>query len=192
MNTMRIEITDHLATMKKEVQRWCRVVHPFTNGDGRGHVTLLLCLVFLAILLRTAWLSDDALITLRTVLNFTHGYGLTFNVAERVQTYTHPLWMLMLTGTYLVAGNVYYAAIGLSVGISLVVFWSTLRLAATSAQVWIVARGAPPQDPQHFPARLWIIRRRVSRTRCRICCLSPSSRSCSVRVRHARSHPLPA
>ena len=139
MNTMRIEITDLLATMKKEVQRWCRVVHPFTNGDGRGHVALLLCLIFLAILLRTAWLSDDALITLRTVLNFTHGYGLTFNVAERVQTYTHPLWMLMLTGTYLVAGNVYYAAIGLSVGISLVVFWSTLRLAATSAQVWIVA-----------------------------------------------------
>ena len=125
--------------MKKEVQRWCRLVHPFTRGDGRGHVALLLCLVFLAILLRTAWLSDDALITLRTVLNFTHGYGLTFNVAERVQTYTHPLWMLMLTGAYLVAGNVYYAAIGLSVGVSLVVFWSTLRLAATSAQVWIVA-----------------------------------------------------
>ena len=125
--------------MKKEAQRWCRVVHPFTSGDGRGHVALLLCLVFLAVLLRTAWLSDDALITLRTVLNFTHGYGLTFNVAERVQTYTHPLWMLMLTGAYLVAGNVYYAAIGLSVGVSLVVFWSTLRLAATSAQVWIVA-----------------------------------------------------
>ena len=136
---MRIVIPDLLATMKKEVQRWCRVVHPFTSGDGRGHVALLLCLVFLAILLRTAWLSDDALITLRTVLNFTHGYGLTFNVAERVQTYTHPLWMLMLTGAYLVAGNVYYAAIGLSVGVSLVVFWSTLRLAATSAQVWIVA-----------------------------------------------------
>ena len=136
---MRIEITDHLATLKKEVQRWCRVVHPFTNGDGRGHVALLLCLVFLAILLRTAWLSDDAFITLRTVLNFTHGYGLTFNIAERVQTYTHPLWMLMLTGAYLVAGNVYYAAIGLSVGVSLVVFWSTVRLAATSAQVWIVA-----------------------------------------------------
>ena len=139
MNTMRIMIPDLLATMKKEVQHWCRVVHPFTNGDGRGHVALLLCLVFLALLLRTAWLADDALITLRTVLNFTHGYGLTFNVAERVQAFTHPLWMLMLTGAYLVAGNVYYAAIGLSVGVSLVVFWSTLRLAATSAQVWIVA-----------------------------------------------------
>ena len=139
MNILRIEITDLLASMKKGVQRWCRVVHPFTSGDGRGHVALLLCLIFLAVLLRTAWLSDDALITFRTVLNFTHGYGLTFNVAERVQAYTHPLWMLMLTGAYLVAGNVYYAAIGLSVGVSLVVFWSAVRLAASSAQVWIVA-----------------------------------------------------
>ena len=124
------------AVQKKEAQRWCRVVHPFTSGDGRGHVALLLCLVFLAVLLRTAWLSDDALITLRTVLNFTHGYGLTFNVAERVQTYTHPLWMLMLTGAYLVAGNVYYAAIGLSVGVSLVV----CRLAAIGVVVYRRAR----------------------------------------------------
>ena len=43
-------------------------------------VTTLLCFVFLALLLRTAWLSDDGLITLRTVLNLTHGYGLTFNI----------------------------------------------------------------------------------------------------------------
>ena len=62
----------------------------------------------------------------------------TFNIAERVQTYTHPLWMLMLTGAYLVVGNVYYAAIGLSVSVSLFVFWLTLRQAATSAQVWLV------------------------------------------------------
>ena len=102
-------------------------------------LTTLLCFVFLALLLRTAWLSDDGLITLRTVLNLTHGYGLTFNIAERVQTYTHPLWMLMLTGAYLVVGNVYYAAIGLSVSVSLFVFWLTLRQTATSAQVWIVA-----------------------------------------------------
>ena len=139
MNTMRTEITAAIGRAKTRVQRWNRAGLPSQGSGGRGPVALLLCLIFLAVLLRTAWLSDDALITLRTVLNFTHGYGLTFNVAERVQTYTHPLWMLMLTGTYLVAGNVYYAAIGLSVGISLVVFWSTLRLAATSAQVWIVA-----------------------------------------------------
>ena len=56
-------------------------------------VAALLLLVFLAVLVRTAWISDDALISLRTVLNVTHGYGLTFNIGERVQTFTHPLWL---------------------------------------------------------------------------------------------------
>jgi hypothetical protein len=44
----------------------------------------------------SAWLCDDAYITLRTVANFCHGLGLTWNPDERVQTYTHPLWMLAL------------------------------------------------------------------------------------------------
>ena len=101
-------------------------------------VVLLLCLVFLAVLLRTAWLGDDALITFRTVMNVTHGHGLTFNIAERVQSYTHPLWLLLLTGAYLVVGNVYYAAFLVSIGVSLAVFWLALRQAATRMQVWIV------------------------------------------------------
>jgi arabinofuranosyltransferase len=90
-------------------------------------------------LVRTAWLSDDALITLRSVLNITHGYGLTFNVVERVQTFTHPLWLLGLTGAYVVAGNVYYATFGLAIAVSLLVFWLTLRGTATPAQVWLAA-----------------------------------------------------
>jgi arabinofuranosyltransferase len=44
-----------------------------------------------------AWLSDDALITLRHSLNAAHGFGPVFNVGERVQGYTHPLWFLLLT-----------------------------------------------------------------------------------------------
>jgi arabinofuranosyltransferase len=99
----------------------------------------LVALVFLAVLLRTAWLSDDALITLRTILNWTHGYGLTFNIAERVQTFTHPLWMLLLTGVYLVVGNVYYATFALSIGVSLVVFWRLIRETASPVQAWLVA-----------------------------------------------------
>ena len=101
-------------------------------------VVLLLCLVFLAVLLRTAWLGDDAFITFRTVMNVTHGHGLTFNIGERVQSYTHPLWLLLLTGAYLVVGNVYYAAFLVSIGVSLTVFWLALRQAATRMQVWIV------------------------------------------------------
>jgi arabinofuranosyltransferase len=47
--------------------------------------------------LRLAWVSDDALITLRTALNLTHGWGPGFNATESVQAYTHPLWFLLWT-----------------------------------------------------------------------------------------------
>lgn len=43
-----------------------------------------------------AWLSDDALITLRSVANATVGNGATFNALELVQSYTHPLWFAVL------------------------------------------------------------------------------------------------
>jgi arabinofuranosyltransferase len=60
----------------------------------------LALLVYLVLVVRTAWISDDALITFRTVRNVLDGYGLVWNVGERVQAYTHPLWMLLLTVTY--------------------------------------------------------------------------------------------
>lgn len=44
---------------------------------------------------RLAWLSDDSLITLRTALNITHGWGPGFNATESVQAFTHPLWFLL-------------------------------------------------------------------------------------------------
>ena len=114
--------------------------HVLRDADAAlfRRVALLLCLVFLAVLLRTAWLGDDAFITFRTVMNATHGHGLTFNIGERVQSYTHPLWLLLLTGAFLVVGNVYYAAFLVSIGVSLAVFWLALRQAATRMQVWIV------------------------------------------------------
>jgi len=61
-------------------------------------MTVLLGLVFAAVVLRTAWLCDDAYISLRTVFNAIEGYGLRWNLAERVQVFTHPLWVLLLTG----------------------------------------------------------------------------------------------
>jgi len=45
--------------------------------------------------LLNAWVSEDAYITLRVLDNFFHGYGLRWNINERVQVYTHPLWLLL-------------------------------------------------------------------------------------------------
>jgi len=113
---------------------------PLRPGRGlAGPVAVLLLAVFAAVLVRTAWASDDALISLRTVLNLTHGNGLTFNAGERVQTFTHPLWLALLTGTYLVLGNVYYAAFALSIGVSIAVFWLAVSRAASRWQGWLAA-----------------------------------------------------
>jgi arabinofuranosyltransferase len=102
-------------------------------------LALLLLVVFLVITVRTVWVADDAEISLRTVLNVTHGFGLTYNIDERVQTFTHPLWLLLLTAAYLVAGNVFVATMALSVVVSAAVFWLAITRAASPAQAGIAA-----------------------------------------------------
>jgi len=74
--------------------------------------------VFSVIVVRNAWVSEDAYITFRTVENFVGGYGPTWNTVERVQTYTHPLWMLLLSAAYYVTHEIHYSSILLSILIS--------------------------------------------------------------------------
>jgi len=61
-------------------------------------------------LVRNAWLTDDCYITFRTIWNFCHGFGLRWNPAERVQTFTHPLWMIVLTPVYFLTGKAWLTA----------------------------------------------------------------------------------
>ena len=67
--------------------------------------------LFLVVLIRTAWVCDDAYITMRTVRNLVTGHGLRWNIAERVQAYTHPLWMFVLAGAYGISREPYYCII---------------------------------------------------------------------------------
>src|SRR5947209_1927258 len=75
---------------------------------------------FLCIIVKDAWVSDDAYITFRTVDNFVHGYGLTWNIDERVQTYTHPLWMFLISALYFCTQEIYYSVLLLSLTTSFV------------------------------------------------------------------------
>jgi arabinofuranosyltransferase len=102
-------------------------------------IAVLLTMVFAVVLFRTAWMSDDALITLRTVLNVTNGFGLTYNIAERVQTFTHPLWLGLLTLAYLVSGNIYYGTFALGMLCSGAAFWLAIRHASTTVQSAVIA-----------------------------------------------------
>jgi len=80
---------------------------------------LLLLPFYAVVLLRTAWVSDDAYITLRTIDNFVNGYGLRWNIAERVQSFTHPLWMMLITIPYFFTREPFYTVISLSLILSL-------------------------------------------------------------------------
>ena len=71
------------------------------------------CVACFFYVLRFAWVAEDAYITFRVVDNFVHGYGLRWNVAERVQVYTHPLCCSCIA-FYLVIGNIYRLTIVLS------------------------------------------------------------------------------
>lgn len=98
-----------------------------------GVVIATLLVVFLVIILRRAWVGDDAYITFRTVDNLIQGYGLTWNVGERVQAYTHPLWMFLLSLGYFFTGEIFYTSIVISAAASLAaVTLYALRIAKTT------------------------------------------------------------
>jgi arabinofuranosyltransferase len=129
-------------------QAWARAllaaVGRLRPGERRVRVALLIVAVlgvYVAELVRTAWLSDDAAITLRTVMNLVHGYGARFNVDERVQAYTHPLWFLIVSGATVVAGNVFIVTLLLSGLLSLGAVCLVLRASRTAATGLLVVTG---------------------------------------------------
>lgn len=92
------------------------------------YIAWFLLSFMLVLLLRTAWVSEDAYITLRTVDNFINGYGLTWNVTERVQAYTHPLWMFLLSGLYYFSREGFYTSVVLSLVCAMGAFWLVLKM----------------------------------------------------------------
>ncbi len=78
-------------------------------------VLAVLCFVFV---LRSAWVCDDAYITMRSADNLVHGLGPTWNPGERVQAYTDPLWMLLLATLHAVLRNGYVTLLCASLSVT--------------------------------------------------------------------------
>jgi len=97
-----------------------------------------LVLAFTIVVLRNAWVCDDAYITFRTVDNFVNGLGLTWNIGERVQAYTHPLWMLLMSTVYLFTREAFLTSIFVSTAIS---FLAAVILSFRIARTTIAAIG---------------------------------------------------
>ncbi|MCX8093919.1 MAG: hypothetical protein N3E50_07140 [Candidatus Goldbacteria bacterium] len=63
--------------------------------------------IIIILIIRTAWICDDAYITFRVIDNFINGYGLRWNIVERVQVFTHPLWLFILSSFYFFTKNIF-------------------------------------------------------------------------------------
>lgn len=56
-----------------------------------------------------------------------HGHGLVFNVGERVQAYTHPLWFFVLSLSYLLIGNIFFSTFFISILVSIIAAYFLVR-----------------------------------------------------------------
>jgi len=74
----------------------------FPTGAPDRKLLLFLALAVLALVLgfhaasTLRWAGDDIFITLRYVANFVEGKGLVYNPGERVEGYSHFLWLMIL------------------------------------------------------------------------------------------------
>jgi len=101
-----------------------------TLAIGRRTVVLIVSAslfvgVFVAVFLY-GWITDDAFITFRVARNFVQGYGLVYNIGERVQSYTHPLWFFLLSAGAFLGFDLYYWALFLGyalTALTLVLLW---------------------------------------------------------------------
>jgi arabinofuranosyltransferase len=111
---------------------------PIWKAEEKCFLTAVLIL-FAVIVLKNAWVCDDAYISFRVVHNFVNGYGLTWNIAERVQVFTHPLWLLIHIITYAIAGHIYSTTLFISmVCVILAVGWLSFKISGT---VWAAGIG---------------------------------------------------
>jgi arabinofuranosyltransferase len=97
--------------------------------------TIAVFVLFTWLVLSRAWFSDDAYFSFRSIDNFVNGYGLTWNVQERVQAFTHPLWVLVLSAFYFFTREIYLTTIVVSLVLSLALAWLIVKkIALTPGQ----------------------------------------------------------
>jgi arabinofuranosyltransferase len=72
------------------------------------------------LLLACAWVADDAFITVRVADHALRGFGLRWNIMERVQAYTHPLWLAVVVAGQALTHEVLWTLSVTSLGIMLV------------------------------------------------------------------------
>ncbi len=106
----------------------------FRPGAERVAIALVLILLVLARIAQTAatgFTADDAFITYRYADNLARGNGFVYNIGERVQGTSSPLFTLLLAGVALVGGHSSLPAVAkiiavLADGATLFLLWNLL------------------------------------------------------------------
>lgn len=104
-----------------------KVVYPFivkinsliAQPKAMKLTKVLIFLAFAVLIVNTAWLSDDIMLSFRQIWNASHGYGYTWNYDQRVQVFTHPAWALLLTAIVFITKELYFTTLVLSIALSL-------------------------------------------------------------------------
>lgn len=65
--------------------------------DRRTGFLFLPVVLFLLLSLDYVWITEDAFITFQSVENFWQGFGPNFNRGLRVESFSHPLWFIILS-----------------------------------------------------------------------------------------------
>ena len=97
---------------------------------------------FVVLMVKTAWLGDDAYISFRPLENLVNGYGLRWNVAERVQVYTDPAWVMLVLLFYAITHEIYLTVIALSMAVSFAAVLLLVKAIASSRLAAITALSA--------------------------------------------------
>jgi arabinofuranosyltransferase len=109
------------------------------NWDRRRSAVLVLsAVVFTYVFLVNTWVCDDAYITFRASDNLIHGLGLRWNVAERVQVFTNPLWLLVMAGAAWLTGEFFYTALFISLGFCLAAVGVAMVSLKSPAKAWLL------------------------------------------------------
>jgi len=70
----------------------------FINNDKwKYSISLSLFYTGFFLIIKFAWVSEDAFITMRHIDNFLSGHGPIFNIRQRVEGYTHALWFYIVS-----------------------------------------------------------------------------------------------
>lgn len=109
-----------LRALALSVPRWAAWIGPPLILLGMGYLR--------------RWVTDDAFISLRVVQHLLAGHGPVFNIGERVEAYTHPLWLAILAACGALGITLEIGALVLGLAFALVGLLAAQRGAALLAR----------------------------------------------------------